>query len=245
MSEVIQLENVSLWRRTQEEFSYDLKRTILSLLEGKLQKPSKKLVLDQINLTVNAGERIGFIGSNGAGKSTLLKVICGILEPTCGRVKTRGTIAPLIELGVGFDVENSVLNNIIYYGVFLGFSRKDMERRTQSILEFAELEDYAYAPIKALSSGMVSRLGFAVATEVQPDILILDEVFSVGDASFVKKCQQRMQRFWQSDTTILLVSHNLEFIQANCQRAVWLDRGRIRFQGAAQETVQRYLDTVG
>ncbi len=244
MSEIIQLDHVSLWRRTQEEFSYDLKRTVLSLLEGKYRKPSKKLVLDSINLMIESGERIGFIGSNGAGKSTLLKVICGILEPTKGSVKVRGTIAPLIELGVGFDSENSVINNIIYYGVFLGFSRADMKKRTQAILEFAELEDYAYSPVKALSSGMVARLGFGIATEVQPDILILDEVLAVGDASFTKKSQRRMEKFWQGHTTILLVSHDLEFIKGNCQRAVWLDHGRIRFVGPANETIDRYLETV-
>ncbi len=244
MSEVIRLDNVSLWRRTQEEFSYDLKRTVLSFLEGKYRKPSKKLVLNQIDLVINSGERVGFIGANGAGKSTLLKVICGILEPTIGAVRTAGKIAPLIELGVGFDSENSVINNIIYYGVFLGFSRQDMKRRTQSILEFAELEDYAYAPVKALSSGMVSRLAFSIATEVQPDILILDEVLAVGDASFVKKSQRRMERFWQGDTTILLVSHNLEFVEENCQKAVWLDHGNVKFQGSAKETIKQYLETV-
>jgi len=244
MSEIIRLDNVSLWRRTQEEFSYDLKRTVLSLLEGKYRKPSKKLVLDGVDLTIEPGERIGFIGSNGAGKSTLLKVICGILEPTRGVVKVRGTIAPLIELGVGFDLENSVINNIIYYGVFLGFSRVEMKKRTQAILEFAELEDYAYSPVKSLSSGMVARLGFGIATEVQPDILILDEVLSVGDASFLKKSQQRMEKFWQGHTTILLVSHNLEFIQENCQRAVWLDHGRVKFVGSAKETVDLYLEAV-
>jgi len=244
MSEIIRLDNVSLWRRTQEEFSYDLKRTVLSLLEGKYRKPSKKLVLDGVDLTIEPGERIGFIGSNGAGKSTLLKVICGILEPTRGVVKVRGTIAPLIELGVGFDLENSVINNIIYYGVFLGFSRVEMKKRTQAILEFAELEDYAYSPVKSLSSGMVARLGFGIATEVQPDILILDEVLSVGDASFLKKSQQRMEKFWQGHTTILLVSHNLGFIQENCQRAVWLDHGRVKFVGPAKETVDLYLEAV-
>lgn len=244
MSEVIYLNDVSLWRRTQEEFSYDLKKTVLSFLEGKYKKPTKKLILNNINLEIKAGERVGFIGANGAGKSTLLKVICGILKPTTGYVKTSGKIAPLIELGVGFDPENSVLNNIIYYGVFLGFSRKDMKKRTQAILEFSELEDYAHAPVKALSSGMVSRLGFSIATEVKPDILILDEVLSVGDASFVKKCQQRMERFWQDDITILLVSHNLEFIQDSCQRVIWLDHGQIRFQGNPKEAVVRYLDTV-
>ncbi|NEP28738.1 ATP-binding cassette domain-containing protein, partial [Moorena sp. SIO3I6] len=187
--EVIRLDRVSLWRRTQEEFSYDLKKTILSFVEGKYRKPSKNLVLDDIHLAVKAGEKIGIIGPNGSGKSTLLKVICGILQPTRGQVWIRGEIAPLIELGAGFDPELSVLDNIKLYGVMLGFSKQEMKRRTPSILEFAELEDYKLMPVKGLSSGMSARLGFAIATDVQPDILILDEVLSVGDQSFRIKCQ--------------------------------------------------------
>ena len=171
--EVIRLDNVSLARRTQEEFSYDLKKTLLSILEGKYRKPVKRQVLNQINLVVSEGEKIGIVGANGSGKSTLLKVICNILKPTAGQVRVKGAIAPLIELGAGFDPEISILDNIILYGVMLGCSEREMRKRTPEILEFAELEDYATVPVKALSSGMVARLGFAIATDVQPDILIL------------------------------------------------------------------------
>lgn len=242
--EVIRLEQVSLWRRTQEEFSYDLKKTILSFLEGKYRQPAKKLVLDRINLVVNSGEKVGIIGSNGAGKSTILKVICGILQPTSGQVRVRGQIAPLIELGAGFDAEISVMDNIILYGVLLGFSRAEMVERAPSILEFAELEEYALVPVKALSSGMVARLGFAIATDVQPDILILDEVLSVGDESFKNKCKQRIDKFWDGNATVLVVSHSMEFVCDSCHRAVWLDRGKMRFAGNAQETVNHYLEAV-
>jgi lipopolysaccharide transport system ATP-binding protein len=244
MTEIIRLDRLSIWRRTQEEFSYDLKKTILSFLEGKYRKPSRKLILDDIDLSVYSGEKIGIVGANGSGKSTLLKVICGILKPTDGKVWVKGTIAPLIELGAGFDSELSLTDNIILYGVMLGFPRQLMKDRVREILKFAELEDYAIAPVKSLSSGMNARLGFAIATDVEPDILILDEVLSVGDEHFKHKCQQRIDRLWDRDTTILVVSHTLEFIIQSCERAIWLERGRIRFMGSAQDTVNRYLAAV-
>lgn len=239
---VVSLENVSLWRRTQEEFSYDIKQTILSIVAGKLRQPAKKLVLSDINFTVEAGETVGIVGANGAGKSTLLKVISGILKPTNGSVKVRGAIAPLIELGAGFTPEMSVTDNIIIYGVLLGFSRREMKLRIQPILEFAELEDYAFVPVKALSSGMKSRLGFAIATEVRPDILILDEVLAVGDASFRRKCKKRIERYWEANTTILVVSHDLNFVVNWCRRAIWLDKGIIKHTGSSQEVAEVYSD---
>jgi len=244
MTEVIRLDKVSLYRRTQEEFSYDLKKTLLSFLEGKYRKPSKKLILDKVDLVVNAGEKIGIIGSNGSGKSTMLKLICGILKPTTGNLWVKGEIAPLIELGAGFDPDLSVRDNIVLYGVMLGFSRKEMKERVFSILDFAELQDYTFAPVKSLSSGMSARLGFAIATDVQPDILILDEVLSVGDESFKNKCQKRIDKLWDHHTTILVVSHGLEFIQKSCERAIWLDRGKIRFAGNTEETISHYLESV-
>ncbi|MBV9388354.1 MAG: ABC transporter ATP-binding protein [Chroococcidiopsidaceae cyanobacterium CP_BM_ER_R8_30] len=242
--EVIRLDQVSLWRRTQEEFSYDLKRTVLSVVEGKYRQPARKLVLDQIALVVEAGNKVGIIGANGAGKSTLLKVICGILRPTKGLVRVRGKIAPLIELGAGFDPEISVIDNILLYGVLLGFSRDQMRGRVDSILEFAELQEYAVLPVKALSSGMVARLGFAIATDVQPDILILDEVLSVGDQSFKNKCKQRIDKFWEANSTVLVVSHELSFIMQSCDKVIWLDKGKVRFIGDTETAIQRYLESV-
>jgi ABC-2 type transport system ATP-binding protein/lipopolysaccharide transport system ATP-binding protein len=242
--EVIRLDNVSLWRRTQEEFSYDLKKTLLSVVEGKYRQPAKKLVLDNIDLVVAKGEKIGIIGSNGSGKSTLLKIISGILQPTTGTVRVRGQVAPLIELGAGFDSEISVMDNILLYGVLLGFSRAEMKGRSRSILEFADLEDYALVPVKGLSSGMVARLGFSIATDVQPDILILDEVLSVGDESFKNKCKQRMEKFWDGETTVLVVSHSMEFVHESCHSAIWINKGKILFSGDANETVDRYLNSV-
>jgi ABC-type polysaccharide/polyol phosphate transport system ATPase subunit len=241
--EVIRLDQVSLWRRTQEEFSYDLKKTLLSVLEGKYREPAKKLVLEKIDLVVERGEKIGIIGANGSGKSTLLKIISGILKPTSGSVRVYGQIAPLIELGAGFDPEISVMDNILLYGILLGFSRAEMIGRVQSILEFAELEDYAFVPVKGLSSGMVARLGFAIATDIQPDILILDEVLSVGDERFKNKCKQRIEKFWDVNATVLVVSHDLNFIKQSCEKVMWLEKGAIRFIGNGFEAVKFYLKT--
>ncbi|MBD2146208.1 ABC transporter ATP-binding protein [Sphaerospermopsis sp. FACHB-1194] len=240
--EVIRLDQVCLWRRTQEEFSYDLKKTILSIVEGEYRQPAKKLVLDNIDLVVDKGEKIGIIGANGSGKSTLLKVISGILQPTSGTVRVRGQVAPLIELGAGFDPEISVMDNILLYGVLLGFSRSEMKARSRSILEFAELQDYALVPVKGLSSGMVARLGFAIATDVQPDVLILDEVLSVGDESFKNKCKQRMDSFWNGETTVLVVSHDLEFVKHSCDKVVWIEGGKINFIGSTEKGVNYYLN---
>lgn len=243
--EVIRLDSVSLWRRTQEEFSYDLKKTIFSLLQGKYVKPAKKQILKDVNFAVNSGEKIGIIGSNGAGKSTLLKIICGILEPTLGSVRIKGNIAPLIELGAGFNMDMSVKDNIILYGVLLGYSKDEMKSRIFEILEFAELEDYLEVPVKALSSGMKARLGFAVATDVEPDILILDEVLSVGDARFTHKSRKRIESLWEHSSTILFVSHSLEYVKDLCDRTIWLKHGEIAYYGNTNEAIQLYLQSVG
>ena len=239
--ETIRLENIYLWRRTQEEFSYDLKTTIFSFLEGKLRKPHKQLILRDINLSIYSGEKIGIIGSNGSGKSTLLKVICGILKPTKGKVKIKGNIAPLIELGAGFDEQLSVIDNIIMYGVMLGYPIKNIQPRIKDILQFAELEDYALRPIKALSSGMKSRLAFALTTDVEPDILILDEVLSVGDQSFKQKCLKRMQSFWNQSITVLMVSHSMSLIEQYCDKVIWIQKGEIKSMNTSKNVIENYL----
>jgi ABC-type polysaccharide/polyol phosphate transport system ATPase subunit len=240
----IAFDDVSLYRRTQEEMAYDLKRLIFRAMTRQYVKPNRRKVLDKVTLRIESGEKVGILGTNGSGKSTLLKVICRILTPTSGRVFVHGKIAPLIELGAGFESDSSVVENIIYYGMLLGFSRNDMRRRTGSILDFAELHDHAGEPLKTLSSGMYARLGFAIATEVRPDILLLDEVLSVGDERFKIKCKERIQRFWDDHSTIIVVSHDLEFLASSCERVIWLDNGRIVATGDAETIVRSYYDSV-
>jgi lipopolysaccharide transport system ATP-binding protein len=241
----IELTGVTLLRRTQEEMTYDLKRLILHSITNRYRKPRRRRVLDNVNVSVAAGEKVGIIGPNGSGKSTLLKVICGILTPTEGKVAVNGRIAPLIELGAGFDPNMSVSDNIVFYGVLLGFPEMAMRKRVASILEFAELEDHAVEPLKALSSGMLARLGFGIATDVHPDILLLDEVLSVGDESFRAKSNARMEQLWTEHSTIVLVSHDLNFIETLCTRAIWMQDGRIAMNGPASEVADRYRESAG
>jgi len=237
---VIALQGISLWRRTQEEFHYDFKRFVFSLLRGKRRKPNRRKVLNDVSLTVERGEKIGIIGANGSGKSTLLKIICGILVPSNGTVVTHGNIAPLIELGAGFDPELSLVDNIVYYGLLLGIERRRMREHLDAILDFAELQEYRSEPVKTLSSGMTARLGFAIATEFRPDILILDEVLAVGDESFKRKCRERMNILWDEHSTIVVVSHDLEFVMQACDRALWLEKGTVMCDGMPHEAALRY-----
>ncbi len=240
----IVFERVTLRRRMQEEMSYDLKRTVFTLLERGWKKPVRREVLGDVSFRIERGEKFGLIGPNGSGKSTLLKTLCGILRPSFGRVDVQGRIAPLIELGAGFDADLSVADNVVYYGALLGYSRERMWAALPGILEFAELSDYSRVPLKALSSGMAARLGFAVATDVEPDILLLDEVFAVGDEAFRRKSAARMRNLWRQNNTIVLVSHDLDSVAEQCQRAMWLDRGRVRGIGPAREIVAAYRESV-
>jgi ABC-2 type transport system ATP-binding protein len=239
---VVEMNGVTLWRRTQEEFHYDLKRLIFSLIQRRYRAPQRRRVLHDVSLTISRGEKLGIIGANGSGKSTLLKVIAGILKPTSGTVHVNGTIAPLIELGAGFDADLSVIDNILYYGVLLGRKREEIKQRVDAILDFAELEDHAREPLKALSSGMVARLGFSIATDVRPEILILDEVLAVGDEAFRRKSSERISRFWDAHSTIMVVSHDPTFILQQCEKGILLDGGHVIAYGTAHDVVRAYND---
>ncbi len=236
----IRVESGTLFRRTQEEMSYDLKRLILHSMTRKYRAPARRRVLASVDFSVDRGEKIGIIGENGSGKSTLLKVVSGILQLTTGTVTVSGRIAPLIELGAGFDPDLSLKENIIYYGVLLGFSKAEMLERVARILAFAELSERANEPLKALSSGMNARLAFAVATDEHPDILLLDEVLSVGDENFRAKSAERLEALWSDRATIVVVSHDLAFIKTQCERVLWLQQGRIVADGHPLEIVGAY-----
>lgn len=241
---MIALNDVTLWRRTQEEYAYDLKRTIFAVIERRYRPPSRRKVLDRVSFRIDAGEKVGIIGPNGSGKSTTLKVIAGVLQPSRGAVSVQGKLAPLIEIGAGFDPELSVIENILYYGVLLGRDRREVRKSVDGILDFAQLFDHANEPLKALSSGMTARLGFAIATDTRPDILILDEVFSVGDEAFRRRSTERILRFWDERSTILVVSHDTGFVTKMCDRAILLEEGRLVSDGAPSDVAAVYASRI-
>ncbi len=241
---MIRLRDVILTRRVQDDRSLDLKRTVLDVLRGRYKSPERTPVLRGMSFDVQAGERLGIIGPNGAGKSTLLKVIAGIIPPTSGTVEVSGIVAPLIELGAGFDPDLSVIDNIVLYGVLLGFDFHVMRKRIDPILAFAQLEDHAHALVKTLSSGMSARLSFAVASDLEPDILILDEVFAVGDEMFRRRSRERIEGLWDRGTTSVIVSHDLDFILETCTRAMCVSGGLIAFTGAPKSATRFYIDTL-
>jgi ABC-type polysaccharide/polyol phosphate transport system ATPase subunit len=219
-----------------------------ALVKGDLFKALKpdELVtaLDGINLKVEKGITFGVIGENGSGKSTLLKIVAGITKPTSGRVRVQGKVSALIELGAGFHPEISGRENVYINGIMLGLSRKEINEKFDDIVKFSELEDFIDAPVKTYSSGMHMRLGFSVAINVNPEILLIDEVLAVGDASFVPKCLDRIDDFRRRKKTILFVSHDLSTVEKICDRVVWLKEGKIQMMGEPKRVVDAYLQDV-
>lgn len=210
------------------------------MLKGRAVERDEFWPLREVSFTLYPGETFGIIGANGAGKSTLLKVIAGIIPPSIGSVIARGRIAPLIELGAGFDPFLTGRENIFLYGSLLGFSQKELEKRFDRIVGFAELEEFIDVPLMNYSVGMSARLGFAIATDVEPDLLLIDELFSVGDAVFQKKCEERMETFKAKRVTILLVSHDLKLIRDTCHRTLCLHHGQVVALGPTEEVVAEY-----
>lgn len=196
--------------------------------------------LRDVSFEVKRGEVFGLVGLNGAGKSTLLKVVAGVLKPTTGSVYVDGSIAPLIELGAGFDPDLTAKENVYMNGAVLGYNAAYMEERYQEIMDFSELWEFADVPVKNFSSGMYARLGFAIATLVKPDILIVDEILGVGDFRFQKKCQGRIRELMDGGTTVLMVSHSSDTIKKFCDRVAWLENGRVVEIGPAVEVCDRY-----
>jgi ABC-type polysaccharide/polyol phosphate transport system ATPase subunit len=240
---IIQMENVSVEYRVPQERIGTFKEYTIRLLQGKVQHRVFK-ALNGVSISVNQGEVFGLIGQNGAGKSTLLKLVAKVLRPTSGSVLVRGHVAPLLEVGAGFHPELTGRENVFLYGAMLGFSHIEMKEKMPRIVEFSELGDFIDAPLRTYSSGMSARLGFAVATDSQPEILIVDEILSVGDEAFQHKCFDRIHSIKAQGATIFLVSHAMGTIETMCQRAAWLHHGKIISIGNANEVVDRYLGRV-
>ena len=236
---MIEVKNVSMVFNLATERVDTLKEYVLKLAKHQLMV-QKFYALRDINLEIERGEAVALIGVNGSGKSTLLKVVAGVLHPTTGSVQVCGSIAPMIELGAGFDPELTARENIFLNGAVLGHGRKFMEAHFQSIVDFAELWDFVDVPVKNFSSGMVARLGFAIATEIKADVLIVDEVLSVGDFRFQEKCKKRMEEMMSGGTTLLFVSHSTKQVRQLCKKAVWLKKGQIQMMGDVDTVCDAY-----
>ena len=239
----IVVDHMSMMFNLNKEKVDNIKEYFIKLVTRKLHF-TEFWALNDISFTVEKGERVGILGLNGAGKSTLLKVIAGVLKPTKGSVKVSGVIAPMLELGAGFDMNYSGKENIFLYGATMGYSRKFIEEKYDEIVEFSELKDFIDVPVKNYSSGMRARLGFAIATAVEPEILILDEVLSVGDAKFRKKSEDKVRSMFDKGTTVLFVSHSTQQVLNICNKAIILDHGKLIASGDAKEICALYDEMV-
>ena len=235
----LEVRNVSMEFRIASEKITSLKEMFIKGLKRQIEYKTLR-ALDNVSFEVKKGEVFGIIGLNGAGKSTLLKIVSGILKPTSGKVIRRGTIAPLIELGAGFNGDLSGLENIYLNGLLLGYSKKFIEKKLDEIIAFSELEEFIQMPLKNYSSGMKARLGFSIATCVQPDLLIVDEVLSVGDIKFKEKCENRIKSMIENGTSVLFVSHSLGQVKKLCQRVLWLEKGRVRGIGEVEKIIENF-----
>lgn len=236
---VIDVSDVSMRFNLAQEKTDTIKEYFVRLLKGKLLF-NEFFALKDVSLSVKKGESVALIGRNGSGKSTMLKTIAGVLKPTKGSVQVRGRVAPMIELGAGFEPDLTARENIFLNGAVLGYDRRYMEQHFDSIVDFAELREFIDVPVKNFSSGMVARLGFSIATEVKADILIVDEVLAVGDYVFQQKCLKRMDDLLCRNTTLLFVSHDISNVKKLCKRAIWLDGGRIVMDGDSETVCQAY-----
>lgn len=240
MSEtVLTVENVSVKYRLTEQKVDDLKDYLIKLFKRELRY-KEFLALNQVSFSLNRGDRLAIMGMNGAGKSTLLKVIAGVLKASEGTVKKKGKVVPLLELGAGFEQQYTGAENIYLYGAMLGYSKDFLDEKYDEIVEFAELGEFINVPIKNYSSGMKARLGFSIATIMEPDILILDEVLSVGDAKFRKKSEKKIMDMFDKGITVLFVSHNESQIKNICNKAILLEHGKMTATGTVDEVLPLY-----
>lgn len=236
---MIEVNHVSLCYRMPAERVSGMKEFLVQALQGKLQY-KEFWALQDVNFSIEKGEVLGLVGANGAGKSTMLKVISGILKPTKGAVTVHGNIVPMLELGSGFDMELTGRENVFLNGAILGYSEDFLKEKYQEIVDFSELGEFIEMPLRNYSSGMITRLAFSIATVVKPDILIVDEILSVGDAAFQKKSKNRMMELMSGGTTVLLVSHSAQQITEMCSRAIWLEKGTMKMIGPAADVCRAY-----
>lgn len=236
---IINVEHVSIRFNLSSEKFDSFKEYFIKSLKKQVSY-DEFWALKDVSFHVKRGDSLGLIGLNGSGKSTMLKTIAGVLKPTKGTVTVNGTIAPLIELGAGFDMDLTARENVFLNGALLGYTHAEMEEQYESIVEFSELRDFMDVPVKNFSSGMVSRLAFAIATIGIPDVLIVDEVLSVGDYRFQQKCEERIQKMRDKGTTILFVSHSLQQVKKICNKIVWLEKGNVKMFGDAEEICEKY-----
>ncbi len=237
---MIEVSDVTMQFRLNNDKILSLKEFVTTALRGKLQY-NKFTALEHISFELKRGQTLGLIGRNGAGKSTLLKIISGILKPTEGRVSCYGNVVPMLELGSGFDFDLTGRENVFLNGAILGYSEEFLKGKYDEIVEFSELGQFIEVPIRNYSSGMLARLAFSIATVVNPDILIVDEILSVGDVAFQEKSKKRMLHLMGGGTTVLFVSHSIEQIREMCDRAVWLDQGLIKMMGKVEDVCQAYI----
>lgn len=238
---LVRAENISM-SFVVPEYKYDtLKERVVSIFKGKRNHKRKFYVLNDLSFEIKKGESLGVIGHNGAGKSTLLKIVSGIFRPTTGDIQTNGKIV-LLNLGTGFDMEADAEENIYLNGAILGFSHKEMKKRFDSILDFAELRDYVKLPLKNYSSGMISRLAFAIAIDICPDLLLVDEVLSVGDANFQRKCMDRIIQLKKNGVSFLFVSHNIGQVKDLCEKTLWIEDSKPMAYGPSAEVCNKYLE---
>lgn len=237
---IVDVDHVTIRFNLASQKVDNLKEYFIKMLKHELMF-QEFLAVKDISFRVHAGESWGLIGTNGSGKSTLLKAISGIMKPYQGSITVNGSVAPLIELGAGFDSECTARENIFLNGCVLGHSQKFMEDHFDEIVDFAEIHQFLDSPLKNFSSGMRARLGFSIATMVKPDVLIVDEILSVGDYKFRQKCEKRMKTLLENGTTLLYVSHNIEEVKRLCDHAIWIDKGVERMQGNALEVCEAYM----
>jgi ABC-type polysaccharide/polyol phosphate transport system ATPase subunit len=243
-SESIEFQNVvQRFRRIRER--PDTLREVFAKIVRRRRQLQVFEAVKQVTFVISKGETVGLIGRNGSGKSTILKIVAGVYAPSEGQVKVRGTIAPLIELGAGFHHELTGRENILLNGLLLGLTRRQVREREESIIEFAELGDFIDSPVKQYSSGMYMRLAFSVAAEVDPDILIIDEILGVGDAGFQEKCFDRIERFRRAGKTILFVSHSMDNVRKLCDRVLLLHAGRLVEDGSSDRVIALYEEILG